>query len=104
MLPLNRTKCSGTIQEMKFAYMTYMTQERSGEEVTVDRNRENVETQNTLCRVPQWENKQQGIKQGTQAKRVYGVLHTDCTLFCPVITEMLLGTGHLDSPSQLQAL
>lgn len=56
MLPLNRTKCSGTIQEMKFAYMTYMTQERSGQ-VTVDRNRENVETQNTLCRVPQWENK-----------------------------------------------
>lgn len=57
MLPLNRTKYSGTVQEMKFAYMTYMTQERSGEVVTVDRNRENLETQNTLCRVPQRENK-----------------------------------------------
>lgn len=31
MLPLNSTKCNGTVQEMKCAYMT---QERQGEEVT----------------------------------------------------------------------
>lgn len=113
MLPLKRTKCSGTVQGMKFAYMTYMIQERSGE-VTVDRNRE--KSRNTKHTMPsttnfkscyilaQWENKQQGVKQGKKAKWVCRVLHTDCTLFCPVITEMILGKGHLDSPSQLQAL
>lgn len=48
--------------------------------------------------------KQQGVKQGSQAKASSRVLHTalkeHCTLSCPISSEMFSGrNGHLDSPT-----